>query len=431
MEIDKLQAWAKEHFGEGLRIPPIRLYEAGVLRADLWELFLLNSRTPHFSEGDLRAQTAALDRGIQRARELHRRFGIEETASAIAAMLDATERRARERIGALLRPGTYRAEDWLDEDGATGKPVRLCVAATVNRDGIIFDFSGSEAQLGSGKNVPLTHTMATVYYCTKAILDPQVSINEGLYRTVRVIAPEGTVVNPRPPAGVSSRGLTSMILADVLLEALGQAAPARATACGGPFQGIILSGWDRRHGRFFVDYENFAGGHGASRDADGMDATQLHMTNTSNLPIEAMEIEFPVRVERYELAARSGGEGRRRGGLGIRRELRILDDGVSIACRSARQRFAARGLSGGGAGGLGAFLVVTPDGATVPLPGTLSDHPLARGDLVRIVTPGGGGFGPPAAREPSLVARDTREGKILDDRDRSAAVAAAAETEVA
>jgi len=383
-------------FQEGLRVPPVRLVEAGRRRNDLWELFLLNSRTPAFSEGDLRAQTAALDRGARRLRELYRRHGTAATGAAIEAMLDATERRARSRIGAVLRPGTYTAEDWLDDDGATGRPLRLSVTVSVAPDRIDFDFAGSDGQIASGKNVPLTHTMATVYYCAKAILDPALPINEGLYRTVRVSAPEGSVLNPRPPAGVSSRGLTSMILADVLLEALGQAAPDRATACGGPFQGIILSGWDRRRERFFVDYENFAGGHGASRDADGMDATQLHMTNTSNLPIEAMEIEFPVRVERYELAEGSGGAGRRQGGRGVRRELRILDDGIHLACRSARQRFAARGLAGGGPGGLGAFTVRRADGSEHAVPGTVSDRPLARGDLVRIVTPGGGGFGPAA-----------------------------------
>lgn len=365
-----------------------------------------------FQRGDLRAQTAALARGIRRVEAIYARFGVTGTARAIAEALDATERRARSRIGDLLRPGTYEAEDWLDDDGATGKPVRLRVSATVGSGSISFDFSGSDRQLPSGKNVPLTHTMAAVYYCAKSIVDPLLPINEGLYRVVDVRAPEGSVVNPRPPAGVSSRGLTSMILADAILSVLGEAAPSRAAASGGPFQGIILSGFDPVRGRYFVDYENFAGGHGASRSEDGMDATQLHLTNTSNLPVEAMEIEFPVRVERYELAAGSGGLGRRRGGLGVCRDLRILADGVRLACRSARQRFAAAGREGGQPGSLGAYLINPGTDDERRLPGTLSEYQLARGDLLRVLTPGGGGFGPLAERETERIAKDAREGKV-------------------
>jgi N-methylhydantoinase B len=254
--------------------------------------------------------------------------------------------------------------------------------------------------------------MATVYYCLKAMADPALSINEGMYRPIQVIAPQGSIVNPLAPAGVSSRNLTSMILADVMIDALSQAIPSRGIAAGGPYQGIILGGWDPLRNRFFVDYENFAGGHGANVLHDGLDVAQLHMTNTANLPIEVMELEFPVRVERYEIIVDSGGAGRLRGGCGVNRELRMLTDQTSLTVRSARQRFAALGKDGGHAGSTGAFYVNPKDRDDQKLRSTFSEMALAEGDLLRILTPGGGGMGNPKLRAPEEVATDVREGKI-------------------
>ena len=401
-------------FQDGIRVPPVKLFDAGVLRRDVLEFFLLNSRTPHFSEGDIFAQRAATESGIQRVQEMHARFGSATLARCIGEILDATEQRIRGLIRKVLREGTYRAEDRLDEDGVSDTPIHLAVAVTVRDGEVTFDFTDCGPQIASGKNIPYTHTMATVYYCLKAVVDPHLPINEGMYRPVKVIAPEGSVVHPRPPAGVGSRNLTSMILADVMLDALGQAAPARALAPAGPYQGIILSGWDAARGRYYVDYENFAGGHGASREADGMDVTQIHMTNTSNLPIEVMEIEFPVRVERYEMMPDSGGAGRHRGGLGVVRELRILSDSA-LACRSARQIFAAQGRDGGLAGATGAYALNPGTAHARSLPSTCSELALKAGDLLRIVTPGGGGMGEPRQRDPQNVARDVREGKVTPE----------------
>ena len=399
-------------FQEGVRIPPMRLYEAAKRRDDVWELFLLNSRTPHFSEGDLYAQTGALRRGIERVQELYARHGAAAMATRIPAMLDATERRVRAAIDERLRPGTYRAEDWLDDDGITGNPVRLAVGLTVGEGRLHFDFSDAAAQLPSGKNVPLTHTMATIYYCVKTMVDPAFSINEGLYRPIDVTAPEESVVNPRSPSGVSSRNLTSMILADVLMNVLGQAAPDRAMAAGGPYQGITMGGPDPVRGRYFVDYETFAGGQGALCSADGMDVTQIHMSNTSNLPIEVMEIEFPLRVEEYEMVADSGGAGTFRGGLGVRRDLRIMVDGAVLSLRSARQAYPAQGLAGGGSGRTSVYLLNPGTESEERLPFTLSEHPLRNGDLLRIISPGGGGFGDPLARDADRVCADVVAGKV-------------------
>jgi N-methylhydantoinase B len=398
-------------YQEGIRFPPVKLCDAGERRNDIWETFLLNSRTPHFSDGDLYAQIAANTRGAERVTALFRRYP-NDIEAALGEMLDATERRARAAIRANLRPGQYRCTDWVDENGIDDEPIRLAVTLTIAEDSIELDCRDCGPQLPTGKNIPYTHLMATVYFCLKAVLDPGLPVNEGLYRVVRVIAPKGSVVNPLPPAAVSSRHQPSMILADAILNAFGQAAPDRAMAAGGPAQGIILSGLDPLRQRFFVDYENFAGGHGACSYADGPDVTHLHMTNTSNLPIEVMENEFPLRIERYEMIPDSGCPGRYRGGLGVRREIRILGSGVKLATRCARQRFAALGLADGKPGSLGSYFVNPGTAEELKLRPTVSELPLAEGDMLCIVSPGGGGFGNPHERGREQVQQDLENGKV-------------------
>src|SRR5581483_1916562 len=399
-------------FQDGVRFPPMRLVAGGVRRDDVWEMFLLNSRTPDFSNGDLLAQLAALERGRIRVEEIYARYGLENTQSAIERILDATERRMRFRLGEVLRPGTYKAEDWVDDDGLSNEPVKLSASVTIGGDGVMFDLSQCPAQLGSGKNVPLTHTMATVIYCLKAVVDPSIANNEGVYRVIRLSAPAGSIVNPLPPAAVGSRNPTAMILADVLFRALGQAAPARAIAANGNMQGTILAGRDPVRGRYFVNYENFAGGQGALPTRDGDDAMHVSMSNTSNLPVEAMEMEFPLRAERYELIPDSGGSGRHRGGLGVCRDYRIIGDGIVLATRSTRQRFAAQGLDGGNSGALGAFILDPETPQAKKLPGTGSEISLRNGSLLRIMTAGGGGYGDSDKRDPLQTAADRLGRKV-------------------
>lgn len=406
-------------FQEGIRVPPVRIRSAGTACADVIELFLLNSRLPHYGEGDLMAQLAAVDRGALRLADLYARHGSSVVDQCIDTMLAATERRVEQRIRSELAEGVYHASDMLDDDGVTGEPVALGVSLTVRDGRVDLDFAACAQQIGSGKNVPLPHTLATAYFVLKMFVDPSASIDEGLFRVVRVHAPEGSIVNPLPPAAVSSRNATSMILADVIADAFGQACPSRRVAPGGPFQGTILSGWDPRKRCHFIDYENFCGGQGASQRYDGMDAVQIHMTNTSNLPIESMELEFPVRVERYELRRDSGGAGEHRGGLGVVRDVRMLGHDMTVALRSARQRFAASGREGGGSGALGSFLLNPGSVDERRLPSTSSATPLQTGDVLRILTPGGGGFGPPSSRDPGDVERDLAEDRISAEYSRT------------
>jgi N-methylhydantoinase B len=399
-------------FQEGIRVPPVRIYEAGQRRADMLELFHLNSRMPHYGEGDLMAQMASCARGSARVLELFDKYGADAMLAHIGEMLDATERRVRSRIRTELREGVYHATDWLDEDGVSGERVKLDAVITIKDGHLTIDLSASSPQIASGKNVPLTHAYATAYFCLKSVVDPYVPTNEGLYRTITIIAPEGRVVNPRPPAAVSSRNMTSMILAEALLNALGQAAPARGVAAGGPGQGCISAGTDPYSQKFFINYENLAGGQGARCNADGMDVVMINMTNTSNLPVEAMEMEFPLRIERYELVTDSGGPGRFRGGMGILRDMRILADGAGVSLRSSRQKYPAPGLAGGRPGGLGTFVRNPGAADETRLPMTTSGTPLANGDVLRVMSPGGGGYGDPLARERAAVRRDLAEGKI-------------------
>ena len=398
-------------FQEGIRVPPVQIYAAGKPRADVLEMFHLNSRMPHYGEGDLMAQMASCARGTTRVQDLFAKYGTETMLLCIDEMIDATERRIRSGIRDVLKEGTYSAVDWLDEDGVSGARIKLAATITIKDGHLTIDLSECSPQIASGKNVPLTHCYATAYFCLKSVVDPFVPTNEGLYRAVTLIAPEGLVVNPVAPAAVSSRNMTSMILAEAMLNALGQAAPTRSVAAGGPGQGCISAGADPHNKRYFINYENLAGGQGARCSADGMDVVMINMTNTSNLPIEAMEMEFPLRIERYELVTDSGGPGKYRGGMGILRDMRLLADNAGASLRSSRQKFPAPGMAGGKPGGLGTF-IRNPGAANERLPMTTSGTPFANGDVLRIMSPGGGGYGDPRERDPAAVKRDLVEGKI-------------------
>lgn len=398
-------------FQDGLRLPPIKLADAGQVRQDLVNLICLNSRTPEERAGDLRAQLAALHVGTRRFAEILARYGAAQLRQSMAALMAATQARLRAAIRALP-DGRYHAEDFLDDDGAGSGPLRVAVTVTVRGEHIEFDFGDTAPQVPTGKNMAPGGLPATVYYALKAMVDPGLPNNSGYFRAVTIHCPEGSLLRPRPPAAVGSRALTGQILADVIFGALSQALPARAMARSGPYQGVIFSGTDPANGRFFVDYENFAGGTGARADKDGADCMQVHITNTSNLPIEAFEAEFPMTIERFELLQDSGGPGQLRGGLGVRRDVGIGGEGLAVSVRSARQRIAAQGLDGGSHGGLGAFMIIEADGTVRRIPPTASDVPLRPGEVLSIQTPGGGGIGSPLSRDPYRVLEDVIEGRI-------------------
>ena len=262
--------------------------------------------------------------------------------------------------------------------------------------------------------MPLAATLSAVYYAVKAVTDPALPPNSGYFRAIGVTAPEGTVVNCRPPAAVGDRGATGNVLGDLLLGALAGAAPDRVMAGCGPLHGLIFSGVDPRRDEYFVDYETYAGASGALSALDGKDAVRVHVSGAANLPIESVEQEFPLTVGRYELIADSGGPGRRRGGLATRRDVTVWAEAGQLAGRGLRQSRGASGLFGGGPGRPGVFTLDPGGNREARLPGSFSGLDVEAGATVRVETPSGAGFGDAWEREPELVLGDVIAGKVTE-----------------
>ncbi|MBI3068252.1 MAG: hydantoinase B/oxoprolinase family protein [Betaproteobacteria bacterium] len=400
----------KSIFQEGIRIPPVRIMRGGDLNRDVLDLILLNSRTPDERNGDLKAQFAANIVGIRSVLRLFERYGVRETDRTIAAYLDFTEKRFRAAIR-RLPPGRYEAEDFLDGN-AEGETCRIHLALKVARNRLECDFSGSDRQLESARNIPYRALLATVYTVAKSMLDPDVPANAGYYRTLHITAPPGCVVNSTPPAAIGCRANSSTVLGDVIANALSQAMPDRALAASGPHHVYVLAGTNPRTGAYFVDYESLAGGMGARANRDGLDGVRVHASGSSNLPIEALEHAYPLRVERYALRNGSGGDGKYRGGMGVIRDYRVLGDDVVVSLSSERQHVAALGMAGGGAGARGAFILNPGTPREKILPSAAGEVALPRGSVLRICTPGGGGYGSRAERATEAIERDVRERRV-------------------
>ena len=383
-------------YQEGLRLPPVRIMKAGEVNRDVLDILLLNSRTPDERVGDVKAQFAANTVGARSVVSLFERWGVKETDATIAGYLDFTEKRFRAAID-RLPGGVYEAEDYLDGN-EPGSVANIRLKLTTAQGRLEFDFSGSAPQLLSARNIPYRALLATVYTVAKSMLDPEVPANAGYYRTLDVRATPGTVVNPVPPAAVGCRSISAAVLGDVIARALSQAMPENALAGSGPHHLYVLSGTDPRTGAYFVDYETLAGGMGARATRDGVDGVRVHASGSSNLPVEALEHAYPFRVERYALREGSGGEGQHRGGAGVIRDYRVLADDIVVSLSSQRQHVRAPGMAGGGDGAAGEF-VLNPDTAKAcKLPSAAADVRLPRGSVLRIATPGGGGYGAPAKR---------------------------------
>jgi N-methylhydantoinase B len=400
-------------YQEGIRIPPVRIMIEGKLNRDVFDLILLNSRTPDERVGDLQAQFASNTVGMRSVLGLFERYGVADTEATVAAYLDFTERRFRAAIS-QLPAGCYEAEDFLDGD-SKDTVARIKLVLTVKPGRLDFDFAGSAPQLNCARNIPYRALLATVYTVAKAMLDPDVPANAGYYRTLRIAAPPGSVVGPVPPAAIGCRSISASVLGDVIAAALSQALPDKALAGSGPHHLYVLSGTNPRTGRYFVNYETLAGGMGARTDRDGVDGVRVHESGSSNLPIEALEHAYPFRVERYALQDDSAGAGQYRGGMGVVRDYRVLGDDIVVSLSSERQHVAAQGAAGGKRGGVGAF-VLNPD---MPeerrLPAAGADIKLPPDSVLRIVTPGGGGYGEARQHNRISIERDLREGRITSN----------------
>jgi len=386
----------REIYQEGLRIPPVRIMRAGVMERDVLALLLNNVRTPEEREGDLGAQIAACHTGAERLREVCKRYGIDRAQRAAQELLQYSEELMRTF---LLRvpAGTYRAEDFLDNDGISDQPVTIAVTVSVgsrvSSPVVTVDFTGSDPQVEGSINAVEAITYSACFYVFRCLLADDVPATAGLMRPIRVIAPEGTVVNARPPAAVAGGNVeTSQRIVDVLLRALAQAIPDRIpAAASGTMNNLTIGGVDPQTGQPFAYYETIAGGMGARPGKSGVSGVHTHMTNSLNTPAEALEYAYPLRVRRYSLRSGSGGTGRHRGGDGIVREIEVLTD-CEVTLLADRRTRGPWGLAGGDAGAPGKTSVIRSSGSIEEMPGKFSTR-LRNGERIRIESPGGGGWG--------------------------------------
>jgi len=410
----------REIYQEGVRIPPIKIMRGGKIVPDVLALLLNNVRTPEEREGDLGAQIAACQTGAQRLREICARYGLARTQRAAADLLDYSE----ELMCAFLSSvpaGKYHAEDFLDNDGVEVKPVRIAVSIDVYNQDPLFavrrsqpaehiadkgtakserrttkvtiDFTGCDPQVEGAINAVEAITYSACFYVFRCLLKENVPAAAGLMRPIRVIAPQGTVVNAKPPAAVAGGNVeTSQRIVDVLLKALSRAIPDRIpAAASGTMNNLTIGGIDPRTGEPFAYYETIAGGMGARPTKDGVSGVHTHMTNSLNTPAEALEHAYPLRLRQYSFRPESGGGGLHRGGDGIVREIEVLTD-AQVTLLADRRTSGPYGLAGANNGAPGRTFILRRDGAKEELAGKTSVR-LRKGEQVRVETPGGGGWG--------------------------------------
>jgi N-methylhydantoinase B len=377
---------ARELLQEGLVIPPVRLIAAGRHSADVWDLLLANMRLPEERRGDLDAQIAALRLAERRLTEIVERYGEATVRGAFDDMLAYAERRTREALS-RIPDGTYRAEDVLEGDGVTADDIPIRAAVEIAGDRITVDFAGTSPAVAGNVNCPIAVTRAACLFALRVLLPTDVTMNAGVAAPLTISAPPGCLVDARPPSAVAAGNVeTSGRIADVVLAALGLAVDLPAQGQG-TMNNLVLggAGWSM--------YETIGGGQGASAVGPGPSGVHVTMSNTRNTPVEALELEIPVRVRRYELRYGSGGGGLHAGGDGVVREVEVLAP-AALSLVADRRRHPPRGARGGGDGALGAHWV---NGE--PVPGKVG-RDLAAGDVVTVETPGGGGWGQERAPGP-------------------------------
>ncbi len=368
-------------FQEGIVLPPVRWTRRGVVQEDVRRLLLANVRTPEMRSHDLAAQQAACERGALRFRELAQRHGKGYVAGAVRDLLAYAERRTRASLAERVRPGVYQAEDWLESDGVEDRDIAIRVAVEVTRDGRLrCDFTGTDPAVQGNVNCPLSVTRSAVLFVLRCLVDEDIPTNGGLQRVISITAPVGTLVNATWPHAVAAGNVeTSQRITDTLFAALAEV--GRVPAQGqGTMNNVVFggAGW--------TYYETLGGGQGASPDANGPSGVHVGMSNTRNTPIEVFELEHPLRIRTYALRSGSGGAGRRRGGEGVVREYQALDQ-MEASLLTERRRHGPRGAAGGAGGAPGKNLL---NGSPLPARAAVT---LKRGDVLRVETPGGGGYG--------------------------------------
>lgn len=391
-------------YQEGLRIPTIRLVKAGVLQQDVEDLILLNCQVPHERRSDFRAQMAANRLAVNRMVALCTKYGRDTVLAACDALQDYAERRMRAAISEIP-DGSYSYADYFDNP-ELDEPIKITGTVRVAGDEMYLDFDAPD-QVRASINMTPSTLKATCYYAVKTLVDPTVLPNSGLSRPLHVSGRPGSVVSCTHPAAVEGRIGPGQRVIDVIYGALAQAIPERVTAASNgacTTAHFIGTNDDARNNNTWVYIETIGGGFGARATKDGLDGVHVHLTNTSNLPAEALENEYPLTLLRYELVQDSGGPGRTRGGMSIRRVYRA-DQECRLRVDISRMQVAPWGLAGGLSGAKGQYRF---SDAEVNRENVL----LRAGCIVEIMAPGAGGYGSPAERGPEAVARDLREGRI-------------------
>ena len=400
-----------EIYQEGLRLPPVRLFSRGTISQDLMAILCLNVRLPEKVKGDVMATVAACTRGERAVQGLARKYGAEALRTEMDHLLDYTEKMTRAELSALP-DGEWTFEDFLDDDGFSEDAIRIRCRINKQGDQMCVDFAGSSPQVKGSINLPFSMTQSCTWACVRCIMDASLPTNSGFMRVLKVSAAPGTVVFPTTPAPVAARGLTAMRCTEAIWGALAMMLPDKVFACGaqGDF-GVTIAGYDQQ-ATPFVLLEFLFGTWGGRPNKDTNDGLSSLAVNYSNSPIEVVEGEQPVRIERYGFRADSGGAGKHRGGVGMVRSYRLtgVPDAV-LQVRSDRQKFQPYGLQGGGKGAFAANYLTGSSGERVQLPGKFM-RTFQRGELYEAILAGGGGWGDPLEREPQLVCEDVVDGKV-------------------
>ncbi len=401
----------REIYLEGLRLPMVKLLKKGREDAEIFAIIANQIRVPDKTLGDIRAQVSSLMVGVDRIDRLHRKYGSGIVQQASLDLLDYSERRMRAGLSGIPA-GTYHGEDVIDDDGIGDQPIRIDVKVTIEKDRAVVDLTGSDPQAAGNTNSTIANTYAAVYYVMIAVVDPHMPPNSGCYRPIEIRTRPGTIVDPLPPGAVAARTNCSQKIVEAMFRALSQAVPDRVTAGGhAQITTCAISGIDPATGQRFVFTDIQGGGNGARATKDGADGQDSHLPRFMNTPTEAVEMRFPIRIERYELTPDTGGAGRFRGSLALRRDIRLLEGPVSFARYADRHIHAPQGMFGGKPGTTGRFELNPGRNDARPLRSKGLDT-LEAGDLIRLDLPGAGGYGDPLNRDLDAIDRDLLDDKV-------------------
>ena len=398
-----------EIYQEGLRLPPVKLYDAGRANGAVFEIIAKNVRVPENLLGDLRAQLAAIHIGERGLDELVQRWGKTVLLTALDDLMAYTERLARAEIAAWP-DGVYSFTDYIDDDGMDPEPIPIAVTATVAGDSLEIDFAGTSPQVRGAINATASFAKSAVYACVRALMSAGIPNNGGYFRPIAVKVPARSVINPDLPAPVAARGLTGFRMTNAVLGALAQVVPDKMPACeSGGDTGITIAGY-YDDDRAFVFLEFLHASWGGRPDKDGIDACSSISANFSNNPIEFLEGDHPLRIEEYAFVPDTGGAGQYRGGLALMRQYRFLEREGALQLRTDRQKFQPWGLHGGKPGAPSSNLLVR--GGETEVPPSKAFRILHHGDVLRHTMAGAGGYGDPLARDPAAVAEDVADEKV-------------------